>query len=154
MVFSAEEALKIRELAHRTPIYLSPDGQRIGYTVRVPEQAESVDSVQRPSIHFAAGVVQELVGSSWAARSMCRNWKTNPPASSRASGDQAGGRAGRPTEITSFSCLTRTAGFAPGSGTPIKTRPGHYAMPGSVRFSATTFPYGCPTETRFSSKRK
>ena len=59
MVLSAEEALKIRELAHRTPIYLSPDGQRIGYTVRVPEQAESV----KGQAFNPAGVVQELVGS-------------------------------------------------------------------------------------------
>ena len=59
MVLSAEEALKIRELAHRTPIYLSPDGARIGYTVRVPEQAESVEG----QAFTPAGVVQELVGS-------------------------------------------------------------------------------------------
>ena len=59
LVLSAEEALKIRELAHRTPIYLSPDGQRIGFTVRVPEQAESV----KGKAFTAAGVVQELVGS-------------------------------------------------------------------------------------------
>ena len=59
LLLSAEEALEIRELAHRTPIYLSPDVQRIGYTVRVPEQAESV----KGQAFSASGVVQELVGS-------------------------------------------------------------------------------------------
>ncbi len=56
---TAEEALEIREFAHRTPIYLSSDGRLIGYTVRVPEQAESVQG----QAFSASGVVQELVGS-------------------------------------------------------------------------------------------
>ena len=56
---TAAEALEIREFAHRTPIYLSSDGRLIGYTVRVPEQAESVQG----QAFSASGVVQELVGS-------------------------------------------------------------------------------------------
>ena len=56
---TAEAALEIREFAHRTPIYLSSDGRLIGYTVRVPEQAKSVQG----QAFSTSGVVQELVGS-------------------------------------------------------------------------------------------
>ena len=56
---TTEKALEIRELTHRTPIYLSPDGRWVGYTVRVPEQAESV----KGQTFSSSGVVQELIGS-------------------------------------------------------------------------------------------
>ena len=56
---TAEKALEIRELAHRTPIYLSPNGRWIGYTVRVPEHAESV----KGQTFSFSGVFQELIGS-------------------------------------------------------------------------------------------
>ena len=56
---SVQEALEIRELAHRAPIYLSPDGSWIAFSVLLPEQAESVGGAPFSS----SGVLQELVGS-------------------------------------------------------------------------------------------
>ena len=80
-ILSPEDALAIREFSHRAPIYLSPDGEWMAYTVRAPSQRPSIRGPSRSP----SGVLGELIGSEvWvteieggSSRNLTEGWGTS-----------------------------------------------------------------------------